>query len=154
MNVKTSKCLMILSAALALSACGTVTTIVPDAQGVEHISTLAMGCKKPHMLTQDCSGFSGAKRLVEVADFQFKIAGSADGTTVFMMGAKPTRDAWSGKSTEVANVAYEVVKKLLVDQGIKVTSVEPVSSGSVLAGYVITADADAYSVLSAYTVVK
>ncbi len=137
---------------LALSGCGTVTAIVPDAEGVGHVSAVGMGCKKPYPLTQDCSGFSGATRLVQVSDFQYKIAGSEDGTVVLMMGAKPMSDAWSGKSTETANVAYEVTKKYLVDNGIGIAKVEPVSTGSLLAGYIITADGDAYEALSRQTV--
>ena len=135
------------SALLMLTACGTVTAIVPDAEGVDHISAIGMGCNKPYSLTQDCSGFSGATRLVEIADFRFKIAGSDDGTVVLMMGAKPNSDAWKGKSTETANVAYEVTKKYLLDNMITITAAEPVSSGSMLAGYVITTDGDAYQLL-------
>jgi len=137
-----------------LGGCGTVTAVVPDADGVEHVSAIGLGCKKPYALTQDCSGFSGGTRLVDLGDFQCKIAGSEDGTIVLMMGAKPNSDAWSGKSTEKANVAYELAKKLLLDNGIAVLKVEPVSSGSLLAGYLITAEGNAYELLSKYTVEK
>ena len=149
-----SRACAVISAALLLGACGTVTAIVPDADGVEHISAIGMGCNKPHKLTQDCSGFSGAKRLVEVSDFRFKIAGSEDGSVVLMMGAKPSSDAWSGKSSETANVAYEVTKKVLAENGVIVTKTEPVSSGPMLSGYIITADGNAYEILKAMTVEK
>ncbi len=99
-----------------LGACGTVTAIVPDAEGVEHISAIGMGCNKPHTLTRDCSGFSGATRLIEISDFRFKIAGSEDGTIILMTGAKPNSDAWKGKSSESANIAYELAKKLLLER--------------------------------------
>lgn len=137
-----------------VSACGTVTAIVPDAEGVEHVSAIGIGCNKPYELTKDCSGFSGATRMIEVSGFQFKIAGSENGSTVLMMGAKQLSDAWVGKSTEAANVAYELTKKHLLENGIAVTLVEPVSSGSMLAGYLITTDGDAYSVLSQLSVEK
>lgn len=143
---------LLVTLALFLGACGTVTAVVPDAEGVEHISAIGMGCKKPYPLTQDCSGFSGAKRVVEINDFRYKIAGSEDGTVVLMMSAKPNSDAWSGKSTETANVAYEVTKRYLSDNGIQVTKAEPVSSGTLLAGYVITTTGDAYTQLSEMTV--
>lgn len=146
MSTNWHRCVAV-SALLMLAACGTVTAIVPDAEGVEHISAIGMGCNKPYVLTQDCSGLSGATRLVEIADFRFKIAGSDDGTIVLMMGAKPNSDAWKGKSTETANVAYELTKKFLLDNEIAITAAEPVSSGSMLAGYVITADGDAYQLL-------
>jgi len=139
---------------LLLGACGTVTAIVPDADGVEHVSAIGMGCNKPYKLTQDCSGFSGATRLIEVSGFRFKIAGSDDGSTVLMMGAKPMSDAWTGKSTETANVAYELTKKHLLENGIAVKLAEPVSSGSMLAGYLITTDGDAHAILSQMTVEK
>ncbi len=135
-----------------LSACGTVTTIVPDAEGVEHVFAIGMGCNKPYELSQSCSGFSGATRLVEISGFQFKIAGTADGTVVLMMGAKQMSDAWSGRSGETANIAFEVVKKYLVDEGVSITLVEPVSSGALLSGYIVTADGDAYSLLSRHSV--
>lgn len=142
------------SAILLLGACGTVTAIVPDAEGVDHISAVGMGCNKPYKLTQDCSGFSGAKRLIELSDFRYKIAGSEDGSKVLMMGAKPTSDAWSGKSTETANVAYELTKKFLLENGVNVTLAEPVSSGSLLSGYLISTDGDAYQILRKMTVEK
>lgn len=144
--------LLAASGLLILGGCGTATAIVADAQGQSAISGLSMGCKKPYALTQDCSGFSGATRLVRVADFEYKIAGSENGDIILMMGAKPTADAWSGRSAEVANIAYEVTKKTLLDEGIRITQVQPVSTASVLNGYVITADGDAYSVLRAFSV--
>lgn len=152
-SIYLQRCVAVL-ALLTLAACGTVTAIVPDAEGTEHISAIGMGCNKPHTLTQDCSGFSGATRLIEIADFRFKIAGSEDGTVVLMMGAKPTSDAWKGKSTETANVAYELTKKFLLDNKIAITTTEPVSSGSMLAGYVITTDGDAYQLLKERSVEK
>ena len=137
---------------LLLGGCGTVTAIVPDAEGVEHVSAIGMGCNKPYKFTQECSGFSGATRLVEVSEFQYKIAGSEDGSIVLMMGAKQMSDAWTGKSTETANVAYEVTKKYLSDNGIRIVKVEPVSSGNLLAGYIITTDGNAYEALSQQSV--
>ena len=135
-----------------LVACGTVTSIVPDAEGVEHVSAIGMGCKKPYQLTQDCSAWSGATRLVEISEFQFKIAGTEDGSVVLMMGANQVSDAWSGKSSETANVAYELTKKHLVQNGVKITQAEPVVSGSALSGYIITTDGNAYQLLSQMTV--
>lgn len=137
-----------------LGGCGTVTAVVPDAEGVEHLSAVGLSCSNPYELTQDCSGFSGAKQLVDLGDFKCKIAGTEDGTVVFMMGAKPNSDAWSGKSTEKANAAYELTKKILLDNGISVLTAEPVSSGALLAGYIITTDGNAYELLSTYAVEK
>jgi hypothetical protein len=145
------KC-VIVATMLLLGACGTVTAIVPDAEGVNHVSAIGMGCNKPYKLTQDCSGFSGAERLVELSEFRFKIAGSEDGSIVFMMSATPNSDSFSGKSSEVANIAYELTKKFLLDNGVKVTQVEPVSSGALLSGYIITTDGNAYQVLSKMSV--
>lgn len=141
-------------ALLLLGGCGTVTSVVPDAEGVAHVSGLSMSCKKPYVLTQSCSGFSGANLLIEVSDFRYKIAGSEDGSIVLMMGAKPNSDALSGRSTESANIAYEVTRKLLLDNKISVSLVEPVTSGSYLAGYLITATGDAYGVLKEFAVKK
>ena len=142
----------LLAIAAVVSGCGTATAIVPDAEGVEKISAIGMGCNKPYKLTQDCSGLSGAKRRVTLSDVEFKIAGTENGQIVLMMNAKPNSDAWAGRSAESANVAYEVTKKYLIGEGVNITKVEPVSSGSVLAGYVITTDADSYALLSKHTV--
>ena len=146
--------LLALSVGAGVTACGTVTTIVPDAEGVKNVSAISLGCNKPYKFTQDCSGFSGATRRVELSGFQFKIAGTQDGTVILMMGAKQMSDAVSGKSTETANIAYEVTKKFLVGEDTRITLVEPVSSGSLLAGYIITTDKDAYTMLSQYSVEK
>ncbi len=81
-----------------------------------------------------------------------EVVGGEGGSTVFMMGAKPISDAWAGKSAETANVAYELTKKVLLENGVNVKRAEPISSGAMLAGYVITTDGDAYQVLSRLTV--
>lgn len=127
-------------ALLMLAACGSMPPVVPDAEGMQAVSAIAMGCNKPYKLTQDCSGLSGAKRKIDLSGVEFKIAGSEDGTTVLIMNSKR------------ANVAYEVSKKALLEAGVAVTKVEPVASGALLAGYIVTADADAYQLLSEHTV--
>lgn len=157
MNIINRRChpgLVAIAILLGAYGCGTVTAIVPDAEGVEHLSAIGLGCKKPYEFVQDCSGFSGATRLIEVGEFRYKIAGSKDGSIVLMMGATPNSDAWSGKNTEKANISYELSKKLLLDNEIRISKAEPVSSGALLAGYVITTDGNAYEVLSKYTVEK
>ena len=135
-----------------LAACGALPPVVPEAEGVEPISAIGMGCNKPYRLTQDCSGFSGAKRTVSFHEVEFKIAGSEDGTVVFVMDAKPNRNAWSGKNAEAANLAFETTKRILHENTVAIRTVEPVASGALLIGYVLTADKDAYSVLSEHTV--
>ncbi|NOX69976.1 MAG: hypothetical protein GXP15_12365 [Gammaproteobacteria bacterium] len=146
-------CLAIVTV-IALSACGTVSTIVPDAEGAKRISAIGLGCNKPYKFTQDCSGFSGATRRIELSNVQFKIAGTEDGAIVLMMGAKQMSDAVSGKSSETANIAYEVTKKFLLGEGVQISLVEPVASGSLLAGYIITTDSNTYSLLSKHTIEK
>ena len=130
-----------------LSACGAATAVVPDAEGMEHISALGMNCNEPYKLTQDCSGFTEAARLIEISELQFKIAGIDDGSIVLMMGMKQESETWFGNRAETANVAYELSKTYLLENGVTVEFVEPVSSGSLLAGYVITTDGNAYELL-------
>ena len=145
------KATSIVLTAVWIQGCATATAVVADAEDVEGISAIGMGCKSPYELTQDCSGFSGATRVVEVSGVTFKIAGSADGKIVLMMGAKPNSSAISGKNAEAANVAYEVTKKLLLDNGINIELAEPVRSLSTLFGYVITTDGDSFAVLSQHS---
>jgi hypothetical protein len=140
--------------ALAGTACGSLPPVVPEAQGVKAISAISMGCNKPYKLTQDCSGFSGATRLVELNEVAFKIAGNEDGTIVFVMDAKPNRNAYAGRSVEAANLAFEVAKRALIENDIEIRTAEPVASGGLLVGYVLTTDKNAYSVLSQHTVVE
>ena len=135
-----------------LSACGPATAVVPDAEGMEPISALKLRCDKPYKLTQDCSGFSGASRLIEISAFQFKIAGIEDGSIVLIMGAKKMSNALTGNSAETANVAYELSKRFLLENGVTINFTEPVSSGRLLAGYVITTDENAYEILSQMSV--
>lgn len=142
---------LVLLGSFGIASCGGSPAIVPDAEGVENISAIGMGCNKPYKLTQDCSGMSGAKRRIQLSGVEFKIAGSEDGNIVLMMGAKQLSDAASGRSSEAANIAYEVSKKFLIENGVEILAVEPVSSGSLLAGYVITTDSDSYSMLSKHS---
>ena len=130
-----------------LSACGAAIAVVPDAEGMEPISALRMNCDEPYKLTQDCSGITEAARLIEISELQFKIAGIDDGSIVLIMGAKQKSDARSENRAETANVAYELSKTYLLKNGVTVEFVEPVSSGGLLAGYVITTDGNAYEFL-------
>ena len=140
--------------ALVAMACGSLPPVVPEAQGVTPISAIGMGCNKPYKLTQDCSGFSGATRLVKFEEVAFKIAGNADGTIVFVMDATPNRSAYEGRSDEAANLAFRVAKRALSENDIEIRKAEPVASGAMLVGYVLTTDRDAYSVLSQHTVAE
>lgn len=133
-----------------LAGCGGMPPVVPDAEGVESVSAIGMGCNKPYKLTRSCSGFSGATREVRLSGVEFKIAGTEDGTVVLIMNARQLSNAARGKSTEASNIAYEVAKKHLVDRGVEIRLVEPVASGSLLAGYIVTTDADGYALLSEF----
>ena len=136
------------------TACGSLPPVVPEAEGVQAISAIGMGCNKPYKLTQDCSGSSGATRLVEFNEVAFKIAGNEGGTIVFVMDAKPNRSAYAGRSAEAANLAFEVAKRVLTENDIEIRTAEPVASGALLIGYVLKTNKDAYSVLSQYAVVE
>lgn len=138
--------------ALLCAGCGGTPVVVPEAEGVDNISAVFMGCNKPYELTQDCSGLSGARREVEVADVRFKIAGSADGTIVFVMDARPNANAFSGRNAEASNLAFEAAKRVLFEKDIEIQKVEPVATGALLIGYVLSTDEDAYAVLSEHTV--
>ena len=126
---------------------------VPDAQGAKSISIASLSCSKPYELSQDCSTWDGASREIEIGDFRMKVAGSADGRVVLLMGPSPIGDSARQTHGDVTNFAYEDVKRELAGAGIAIVKVEPVASLGQLMGYAVHADGDAYAVLKAHSVV-
>lgn len=110
--------------------------LVPDAEGVETVSAIGMGCKKPWVLV-DCSIFSGPKKSIEINGVAIKVAGTEDGKTTVMFGSRQGKDS---------NVAYEVMKRILVERDIEITSVTPIVSAGIVFGYAIDTAQPAYTV--------
>jgi len=134
-------------ASLVLAACSSTPAIrVADAQGVESTSAIGMGCDKPFALTQDCSGWSGPTKKINLGGQQVKVAGNADGTVTVMFGPN------SSKATQVTNLGYELLKRELVEKGFKITKVTPIESAGMMFGYAIETTEPNYHIWNEFTV--
>lgn len=145
----------ILFIVLFISSCAS-RPVVNDAIGEDAISFGRMSCKKPYVLSQDCSIFGGAKRKIIIDGFKVKVAGSENGQTILVMDggglANELKDAFKlniGKSnvSEGTNNSFDAVKKFLTDKGIEIYRVRPVVKGSGIKGYVLELNADGYSLI-------
>ena len=124
---------------LMVSGCASAPAIrVSDADGVESISAIAMGCNKPFELTQDCTIWSGPTKKISVDGHPVKVAGSSDGTITVMFGGG------TAKSTQNSNVGYELLKKALIQRGYVISSVTPIESGGIMFGYAIETSEPSY----------
>ena len=118
-----------LIAILFLSACASTPAVrVAEAQGIDSVSALGMGCKKPFLLTQDCSGFSGPTKKINVRGQEAKIAGNADGTITVMFG---------GSATRPTNFAFGHMKVELESRGFTIIKVTPIESAGIMFGHAI-----------------
>jgi len=107
---------------------------------------LSMNCKKPFLLTQDCSTLFRSKRKIRINDEKVKISGSEDGKGILLMKKSLMFD-FKGKALK--NVLGPI-KDILKDEGINITRVMKVISGTSLNGYYIELDGDGYSILKGY----
>jgi hypothetical protein len=143
--IKRSVLIAVLS--VSVVGCGSQPAVrVPDAQGVEAVSAIGMGCKKPFGLTQHCSGFSGPTKKIVIGDQKVKVSGNEDGTITVMFGPN------SSKATSVTNLAYELMKRELVSQGFDILQVTPIESGGIMFGYAIQTAKPNYQVWDAFAV--
>lgn len=145
--MRKSKLVFILAAAGALSGCAsTPPTLVPDAQGIDPVSAVRMGCKKPWPLTQDCSGMSGPTRLIEINEVRFKVAGAEDERTTVMFGGTNI-----GNQGKTSNVGFEMMKRELVRRGHKIVSVTPIVSAGTVFGYAVQTESPSYGIWNEFS---
>lgn len=144
----------------ALSGCST-TPAVPEAMGEDTISGITMSCKKPYVLTEDCSVWSGAKRSIELEGFPVKVGASEDGKTVLVMDARLFSNAFKegftlnlaeDYQTVAANNSFEAVQKVLRKDGVTINKVRPIVTLGRINGYVLELDSDGYSTLQQFSV--
>ncbi len=119
---------------------------VADAEGVESVSALGMSCGKPFELTQDCSGWSGPTKKINVGGHQVKVAGNATGTVTVMFGEN------NSKATQTSNLGFELLKRELVTRGFEIVGVTPIESAGLMFGYAIETTAPSYAVWSEFSV--
>jgi hypothetical protein len=144
--------------AVGLAGCAATPPPVADAGASDDISTLSLSCKKPYALTQDCSGFSGAKRRISVDGFDVKVAGSAAGDVVLVMDAKLVANSFSDFFTlnspshsRAANDSYTAVRRVLDKAGIEVRRVRVLRSLGNIDGYVLELGGNGYAALLPFT---
>lgn len=134
---------------LFLTACTSQPAVrVGDAENVEPVSALGMGCKKPFALTQDCSGWSGPTKNILVGERDLKVGGNAEGTVTVMFSKN------SSKATPLSNVGYELLKRELVTRGFEITKVTPIESAGVMFGYAIETTTPSYQIWEEFAVKK
>jgi hypothetical protein len=121
-----------------------IVPLVEEAKNSEHIGGIGMTCSRPYKFSQDCSIWSGAKRHITINGEEIKVAGSAGGDVILVMGL----DMMGGGSI---NIAYQHVKDVLIKNGFSITKVRPVTTLKILNGYTIeVSGGDAYELLKRY----
>lgn len=160
MGSKTMKKTLLFSfCALILSACASSPS-VDDSTGEAVISGVSMTCKKPYVLPQDCSIWSGAKRTITVDGFEINVAASESGDIILVMDAHIFKNSTkTGLSlfmakdfqSEASNNSFEALKNVLLANGNKILKVRPVKTLSTINGYVLELDSDGYTKIREYT---
>ena len=148
----------ILMLTVFVSACATPQT-VGDASSEDSINTVSMTCKKPYVLSQDCSIWSGATRTLDINGFKVKVGGSEDGKVVLVMDSKSVsnllfKDVFTltNQTHSIAsNNSYYAIKNILEEKNIKINKVRPLKSFGNINGYVLLLDEDGYTTLKEYT---
>lgn len=139
-----SQRLAIVIATLAAAGCASTPAELPiKGRMAPAINGVSMSCSKPYPLSQDCSGFSGAKHLVMLDGVKVKVAGTADGTVVLAMTSSLT------PSRAECEAMYDRVVAVAARTGAATLKTEVVGAGANVMGYVFTYDRDVYSVLKA-----
>ena len=154
--MRASQFVWIVSSAIIMGCAST-----PVVEGAEdEISTVSMSCKKPYILTQDCSAWSGAKRTIELEGFEIKVAANEAGDVILVMDAHPfSRSMLEAISLNIgkdhhsvaSNNSFEAVRRVLAEDGRSIVRFRPVASFSNIDGYVLELDSDGYSLLKGYT---
>jgi len=122
-NRRTTNAAILITAVVVLfPGCQTTPVYVGDANEVDVISTFGFTCNKPYELSQDCSGWSLMNRKISLSGIDMKIAGSIDGQVVLIAG--PSVFA---SHNEKINIAYELVKRELFKNDIKLVATRPVA---------------------------
>lgn len=141
-----------------LAGCAS-TTVVTDAENNQSINTATMTCKKPYILTQDCSIWSGAARKLSIDGFPVKVAGSEDGSIILVMDAHLFANSFSDPLTfnsathsEASNNSYYAVKKVFKQENVNIQKVIPLRFWGNTDGYVLELDSNGYEILTKYSV--
>ena len=144
-------------ASCLLSGCitaGMSSPVVEAAAGEEPINTDFFTCTKPYLLEQDCSNTWGATRRVMVGNRHVAVAGSKDGTIVFLMEADTASTLLANQMSlhnpahnEAVNENYRVVRAYFDSKSVSVKRVRAVRIPARIDGYILELGSDGYSLL-------
>lgn len=124
-------------------------------------STIDVTCSYPYRLTQDCSGFSGAKRQIQLGGQKLKIAGTLNGKIILIMNSNYVANEMTRALTKrVVNnnphqtlECLEVVEKYLLENDIHIMKrVRMLSYSGGTDGFFLELDNDGYSILKQHTI--
>jgi len=121
--------------------------VVSDANA-KPIDLNLLNCKRPFILTQDCSNWSGPTKSIEIDGNKFKISGTEDGTLTMMWNSIYYPNA------EKNNRNYELMKRELQNRGFEIVSVIPLLNSKRIQGYAILTKEPSYQVWDAFSVKK
>lgn len=137
--------------AIALMAClGGCVSVPPsvsyNGKEIPAVNPVTFGCNEPYALEQDCSGISGATRRITFEGHPVKIAGSADGTVVLIMGPKAL-----GVETMKLTIATSAIESFLIAQGLTVVEQVAGAANDEVFFYILVFDGNAYDLLKPFT---
>lgn len=118
----------------------TVRTTHPTVADSATISLASLSCKKPFVLEQDCSSWSGPTRRIEVRGVTIKVAGSADGRTIALMSSS----AWK---PQFPLEGYAAVEAELRSHNMEIRNITTIETFGTIQGYIFELDRDGYSIL-------
>lgn len=119
--------------------------------GANVYNGIAVSCKNPYSLEQDCSIWSGAIRKVDIDGFKFKVSGSKDGKTILVMTRKGCYNFGTVSDHQEMMNALNLLSSLFKKHNIKVTKFDLVASPDNIVGIYICLDKDGYSIIKDYT---
>jgi hypothetical protein len=144
---------------IALSGCVYVPT-EEQAADSRAINAVSMTCKRPYLLTQDCSIWSGATRTIAIHGFEVKIAGSDAGNIILVMDAHMYKNTLLSnpfvlnlpRHSRATNNSFRAVSLVLAERDVEIIEVIPVTSFGNIDGYVIRVEGEGYGILQGYGV--
>lgn len=135
---------------LITSGCITVpATVLYNNSEIPAVGPTGNRCKQPYLLTQDCSIFSYATRIIEIEGKRARIAGSADGNILLVMLEEELR-----LDTFELNYLSHLIEDFLTSNGLSINEMKAMAGNGETAGYFFVFDGDAYSLLKTLTIEK
>lgn len=107
----------------------------------------AADCRQPYRLTQDCSRYPGATRLIEIDGLKLRVAGSEDGDTVLVM-PQHRRDEERASNERAA----KRVENFLEAGGARLVGIRAAAMDDKVRGYYLEFDRPVYDRLKERTI--